>query len=333
VIARHRVAVAGAGVSGLTCAHELAPEFDVTVISSLPTTETTSAVATAIWHVYLVDPNDDQVLRRAATTFDRLMKLAATCPEAGVTLIRGIELFRSGVAERPSWAGIPRHFRMLEAADYCTFPGVEWGYEIETPVAQMSKYLPWLLAELQDRHVSFVRQSLSSLTDINREFDVIVNCTGLGSRALTGDPDLEGVRGQYILVKTPDDLPDFYVGDDQHPDGMSYSIPRPDGVCIGGTEEHGAEEAIFDIDIDLLLKRVSETTPWVGALRREDILNTFVGIRPLRHSGVRLERELLADGRYAVHNYGHGGSGFSLSWGCADEVVDYVKQLVVAIPR
>jgi D-amino-acid oxidase len=34
---------------------------------------------------------------------------------------------------------------------------------------------------------------------------------------------------------------------------------------------------------------------------------------------VRLEAEVLADGRQVVHNYGHGGAGVSLSWGCAAE--------------
>jgi len=45
-----------------------------------------------------------------------------------------------------------------------------------------------------------------------------------------------------------------------------------------------------------------------------------VGLRPFRKSGVRLERERLSDGRTVIHNYGHGGAGFTLSWACAEEV-------------
>jgi D-amino-acid oxidase len=45
---------------------------------------------------------------------------------------------------------------------------------------------------------------------------------------------------------------------------------------------------------------------------------------------VRLEAETLPDGRPLVHDYGHGGSGFTLSWGCAEEVVRLVLERVAA---
>ena len=43
-----------------------------------------------------------------------------------------------------------------------------------------------------------------------------------------------------------------------------------------------------------------------------------MGLRPARPQ-VRLEAETVADGRGLVHNYGHGGAGISLSWGCAQD--------------
>jgi D-amino-acid oxidase len=53
------------------------------------------------------------------------------------------------------------------------------------------------------------------------------------------------------------------------------------------------------------------------------IIRTIVGLRPYRPSGFRLQAERLG-GKVLVHNYGHGGGGFSLSWGCATLAADLV---------
>lgn len=44
-----------------------------------------------------------------------------------------------------------------------------------------------------------------------------------------------------------------------------------------------------------------------------------VGLRPARDPGVRVEREVTARGGVLVHNYGHGGAGVTVAWGCAEE--------------
>ncbi len=55
---------------------------------------------------------------------------------------------------------------------------------------------------------------------------------------------------------------------------------------------------------------------------KPNVLAERVGLRPFRKSGVRLDRGRLRDDRTVIHNYGHGGAGFTVSWGCAHEVVD-----------
>ncbi len=53
-----------------------------------------------------------------------------------------------------------------------------------------------------------------------------------------------------------------------------------------------------------------------------------VGLRPARTNGVRLDHQ---PGTRIVHNVGHGGSGVTLSWGCAKETVNLLHRL--ASPR
>jgi D-amino-acid oxidase len=53
-------------------------------------------------------------------------------------------------------------------------------------------------------------------------------------------------------------------------------------------------------------------------LRGAEILGHRVGLRPWR-SEVRLESEPFG-GSVLWHNYGHGGAGISMAWGCAAEI-------------
>jgi D-amino-acid oxidase len=55
-------------------------------------------------------------------------------------------------------------------------------------------------------------------------------------------------------------------------------------------------------------------------IKKPDVLGERVGLRPFRRSGIRVERAQLCDGRVLIHDYGHGGSGFTFSWGCAGAV-------------
>ena len=66
-----------------------------------------------------------------------------------------------------------------------------------------------------------------------------------------------------------------------------------------------------------------------GAKNRISILR--VGLRPGRPE-VRVAAEPLDDGRTVVHNYGHGGAGFLLSWGCALDVVAMAAEAAEASP-
>lgn len=55
------------------------------------------------------------------------------------------------------------------------------------------------------------------------------------------------------------------------------------------------------------------------------IIRYSTGLRPYRASGIRLEAESIGD-KLIIHDYGHGGAGISLSWGCAQEAVRIMEQ-------
>ena len=93
-----------------------------------------------------------------------------------------------------------------------------------------------------------------------------------------------------------------------------------------GDEE--VAEAILSLNDTLLSK-------WQGLhLPENDKLLARYGLRYYRDpsaSGVRLEVEKSANVNL-VHNYGHGGSGITMSWGCALEVLRMVRSLTNAKP-
>src|SRR5207247_7513450 len=97
-----------------------------------------------------------------------------------------------------------------------------------------------------------------------------------------------------------------------HETSLAYAIPRSADCILGGTNDVSdnldADPAQTAAIIDLCHRRL-------GTPAQPRIREVKVGLRPFRRSGVRLE----ADGR-VIHNYGHGGSGFTVSWGCAEEV-------------
>ena len=57
------------------------------------------------------------------------------------------------------------------------------------------------------------------------------------------------------------------------------------------------------------------------------VIRTTTGLRPFRPSGFVVRGEKLGE-KTVIHNYGHGGSGVTFSWGCAFEVVQQVDELL-----
>ncbi len=302
-----RIVVVGAGVTGLSCAHRLVGAgHDVEVWSRDVPADTVSAVAAAHWYPYRAFPAD-AVAHWSRVTFEVLARLAEN-PATGIGMRTGRELGRTPLPS-PSWADAVPGIHRLTPAELP--PGYADGLRATVPTIRMPDYLPWLVAELTGAGVVFRTRELADLDAARAQADLVVNATGLGARELLGDRLLTPVRGQVVRVRCP--AVQEWTLDEGHPDGMVYVIPRGPDVICGGTAEEGVEHLTPDPrTAAAILQRCRSVVP---ELAEAEVLGHAVGLRPVR-TAIRLER--VED---VVHCYGHGGSGVTVSWGCADDVL------------
>ena len=165
--------------------------------------------------------------------------------------------------------------------------------------------------------------------------DAIINCTGLGARELTGEP-MFPLRGALVRVKNDGNrmpvVTQAHCISLENPDqdrGFVFIVPRGENMLIlGGLAEPGEWDLNIDLDnyepIRQMYRRCLEFMPTLRHAQIDAAEPVRVGLRPLREGNVRLELE---PGSRIVHNYGHGGSGVTLSWGCAHEAADLLERL------
>ena len=300
-------------MSGLSCAVRLLEAgHEVEVISDRFSPDTVSDIAAAIWYPFLTAPAD-RADGWSIATYAEVERLSEREPQSGVRMRDGREYLRQAV-DPPEWSEDIAAFRILDDSEIPE--GYVFGWQFRAPVIEMQLYMPWLRSRVEALGGSFVQSFVEDLSEVSGE--VIVNCVGLGARELCGDEEVRPVRGQVIFIDQDPGIGHF----DQQPETLTYTIPRSDVTVLGGTAQVDAWG--MDIraeDDDLILSKVEALWP---ELDRSRIIGGAVGLRPSR-SEVRLDVEYIGE-RKVVHNYGHGGAGVTLSWGCAEEVANLVSQ-------
>jgi D-amino-acid oxidase len=318
------VAIVGAGVAGLTCGIALAEcDYRTAIFAKEIGRQTTSGAAAAVWFPYDARPAE-RVIPWALRTFDVLVELARG-PESGVSIIESRQFLRTGEIEIPDWA-IPLGAERLSSVATGLWPvwdraqrggcGLKSGFSVRVPLMDTTIYLDYLANRFRNAggeiHAS-VR--FEKLEDVDPKFHLVINCAGIGARELVQDVDVEPHRGQVAIVPRIGGLSCAVVCDDAP---LMYAIPRTNDCVFGGTNDVSDNLAADPAATERIVAECSR----VLNIERPRILAERVGLRPFRRSGVCLKRDRLHDGRPVIHNYGHGGSGFTLSWGCAREVLD-----------
>lgn len=304
------VSVIGAGVSGLTTGVVLAEAgVRVRVVAELLPGRT-SLAAGAMWGPYLVEPRDkvDEWSRCSLEVFRALAGEA----ESGVRITAGVEASRHADAP-PDWATALPGFAPCSPESLPT--GFASGYRFAVPLIDMPVYLAYLRRRLLAAGGTLTH---GSVMDLDAPFlgPITVNCSGLGARSLAADSSLRPVRGQSVVVSNPG-ITEFFSEDTGPSSELLCIYPHGNTVLLGGTAVDGlGDEAADPAAADGILSRCAEVDPRLLGAR---VLEHRIGLRPTRPT-VRVEVEERANGRRVLHNYGHGGAGVTLSWGCARDV-------------
>ena len=313
---KSRVAVIGAGVSGLTCAVLFAEAgYETAIVADEIGDETNSAAAAAMWYPYDAGAGD-QIIAWALNSYDRFLELARD-PRTGVSVTELRVFSRLGPSTPPNWA---QSFATRLVPDSEIPAAFVSGFTIHVPLIETGKYLEYLSARLANAGGSIsggIR--FSRLEEVDSEFGLIVDCAGIGARELVPDPEMEPHRGQVAIVQKFD-LPYAVVCDDPP---LMYAIPRSNDCVFGGTNEISDNRAADPPTTARIIRECERVLDRAAPT----LLRERVGLRPGRKTGVRVAAEKLRDGRTVIHNYGHGGSGFTLSWGCAETALSYVSSI------
>ncbi|MGH1552458.1 FAD-dependent oxidoreductase [Streptomyces sp. L7] len=317
--AERTIVIIGAGVSGLTTGVALLEAGHPVRLVAEEVPGVTSLAAGAMWGPYLVEPWE-RVREWSLVSLSAFEALSSD-PTTGVRMVSGIEAARSHVPA-PAWSGLLPNFPYLRA-EGATGRFREW-----LPVhraAHRHAGLPAVpVGPLPEGGGVVERATIQSLEEVEGA-SAIINCAGLAGGDLAGD--LRGSTdprsacggekpGRHELL-----LEDTGLSPD-----LLCIYPHGETVVLGGSAIDGEGDLRDDPETArAIVDRCAEIEP---ALATAQVIAHRVGARPTR-AEVRVEAERLANGVTVFHNYGHGGSGVTLSWGCAGEIAALVAATMV----
>src|SRR5437868_14912526 len=314
---KHRVAVIGAGISGLTSAVVFAESgFEAAIFADEIGDETNSAAAAAIWYPYDVG-SSVEVIPWALVSYRRFGELARQS-DTGVSVTELRVFSRHGAIMPADWA---QSFVTRSLAGSEIPSAFVSGFTIDVPLIETGRYLKYLAARLANAGGPINGCTrFADWEEIDSRFDLVINCAGIGARELVPDPEMEPHRGQVAIVQKLE-LPYALVCDDPP---LMYAIPRSNDCVFGGTNEISDDRTA---DPKTTARIIRECERVLGR-SAPPLIRERVGLRPARSGGVRVAAGKLRDGRPVIHNYGHGGSGVTLSWGCAETVLELARRLL-----
>ncbi|XP_030765616.1 D-aspartate oxidase [Sitophilus oryzae] len=325
------IAVLGAGVVGVTTAVELQKRFrhaKIEILAEHVYEDTTSYVAAGVFRpgTSFCGPTQEitqKWINDSYTYWDEIRR-SPEGARAGVTELSGY-IFSSQHSQAVRNRYIEKLCPVYRAAtekELKLCPG-NWKYGsfFTTVLTQSSYYIPWAINKFKSNNGKIIQKKIESLQEVG-SYDVVVNCTGLGSRFLCNDYQVVPIRGQVIKVKAPW-IKTFFYGDLD-----TYVLPGIDLVTLGGCRQYES----WDLSVNKYdsLKIKDQCEALVPSLKGAEVISHKVGLRP--HRGiVRVEKEILnTDSKKIkiVHNYGHGGYGVTTAPGTSLYACELVQEIL-----
>lgn len=234
-----------------------------------------------------------------------------------------------------------------------------YGWSFDCIFADWPIYFPALMQIYRENGGEVITKKVKSKDIASLPASTIINCSGMGSSSLFDDQKEQLLMRGHLFHKQP--APLIKNGDNKvisynyTPEASVYAdsggqpcdvycYPRQDGWILGGSRQAGTvtKDGRWKGDKRDSLHEMDETSfpPQIIDLNRQIIeysfklpfgdiedLSPVIGYRYIRskNNGLRLDSETLY-GKEIYHNYGHGGAGVTLSWGCAMKIAEQIDQ-------
>lgn len=359
-----RVLVIGAGVSGLTTSICLRRAgFEVVIVADRFAPNLTSVAAGALWEwppAVCGKHGTPRSLERSKKwcmiAYNEFKEIEAKYgSEATGVYLRDVYFyFKYAIESRPTdlqkmnelkdeVEGFERGLHIIrDSIDLDFQGGIQDAYKHMAPMAHTDMYMKWLFQQVQDLGCDIIQDKITtnvllSEGELLERFNAqaIVNCAGLGSIATTGDSSMYPLRGALVRVKNQGGIIDAahcISHDESSTDEQDiiFIVPRgkDDVVVLGGLAQQDQWKTNLNLDIPIIRQMYDGCLQFLEELRDlplDDQEPVRIGLRPFTEKNVCVER--VPDTR-VFYNYGHGGAGVTLSWGCSAEIVDLIEEML-----
>jgi D-amino-acid oxidase len=256
--------------------------------------------------------------------------------------------FQHLTVEMLAWQNLAMNMKIPPEAELFS-AGYKHAWLFKSPVVDPPLMLKEMLSQVEQNADVNVETGVhfQSLDEMREEAaklgcNVLVNCTGLGASKICNDTTMQGSRGVMLLYdrvavlrrvaclgENLENIHDAVIMAENGQwttDSMpAYMIPRGGVLVVGGSLMKGEVDIrIRDEERQQLLKNAEALG--IDTSKIEPI-GQWTGFRPYRDT-VRLEIDQQYSTRdmKVIHNYGHGGSGWTINVGAAKDVAQLILE-------